>query len=237
MPQDTVVVALARGALESAAAWVLVGLAALFVAVLVVLVLVLGELRKLSKGWSKFVAETTEDAQPLLRHAASAARNLDRAADAVRSEVVRATSALGGIAGGLDDAALHLRKRLAELSALLDLIQSEAEEAVLDAAAKLRIFRRGAGLLHRASKGSAAPEAAQAADAAGDGESGARGGDAATDGGVSQTDGREDGLESDSPPSGGGPRTHGMDGDAPPGGGRIDGAERGAEEDGGTGQK
>lgn len=228
MPQDTVVVALARGALESAAAWVLVGLAALFVAVLVVLVLVLGELRKLSKGWSKFVAETTEDAQPLLRHAASAARNLDRAADAVRSEVVRATSALGGIAGGLDAAALHLRKRLAELSALLDLIQSEAEEAVLDAAAKLRIFRRGAGLLHRASKGSAAPEAAQAADAPESGEAA----DAAGDGNPGTA-----GLESDSPPSGGGPRTHGMDGDAPPGGGRIDGAERGAEADGGTGQK
>ena len=228
MPQDTVVVALARGALESAAAWVLVGLAALFVAVLVVLVLVLGELRKLSKGWSKFVAETTEDAQPLLRHAASAARNLDRAAEAVRSEVVRATSALGGIAGGLDDAALHLRKRLAELSALLDLIQSEAEEAVLDAAAKLRIFRRGAGLLHRASKGSAAPEAAQAADAPESGEAD----DAAGDGNPGTA-----GLEGDSAPRAGGPRTHGMDGDAPPGGGRIDGAERGAEADGGTGQK
>lgn len=228
MPQDTVVVALARGALESAAAWVLVGLAALFVAVLVVLVLVLGELRKLSKGWSKFVAETTEDAQPLLRHAASAARNLDRAAEAVRSEVVRATSALGGIAGGLDDAALHLRKRLAELSALLDLIQSEAEEAVLDAAAKLRIFRRGAGLLQRASKGSAAPEAAQAADAPESGEAAA----AAGDGNPGTA-----GLEGDSAPRGGGPRTHGMDGDAPPGGGRIDGAERGAEADGGTGQK
>ncbi len=228
MPQDTVVVALARGALESAAGWVLVGLAALFVAVLVVLVLVLGELRKLSKGWSKFVAETTEDAQPLLRHAASAARNLDRAAEAVRSEVVRATSALGGIAGGLDDAALHLRKRLAELSALLDLIQSEAEEAVLDAAAKLRIFRRGAGLLHRASKGSAAPEAVQAAEA----PESAEAADAAGDGNPGTAS-----LEGDSAPRGGGPRTHGMDGDAPPGGGRIDGVERGAEADGGTGQK
>ena len=228
MPQDTVVVALARGALESAAAWVLVGLAALFVAVLVVLVLVLGELRKLSKGWSKFVAETTEDAQPLLRHAASAARNLDRAAEAVRSEVVRATSALGGIAGGMDDAALHLRKRLAELSALLDLIQSEAEEAVLDAAAKLRIFRRGAGLLHRASKGSAAPEAGETADAPESGEAA----DAAGNGNPGTAS-----LEGDSAPRGGGPRTHGLDGDAPPGGGRIDGVERGAEADGGTGQK
>lgn len=160
MPQDTVFVALAQGAFESATGWIMIGLAVVFVAVLAALVVLLVELRKLSHGWSKFVAATTEDAEPLLRHAASAARNLDRAAEAVRAEVTRATGALAGIAGGLDDAADHLRKRLADLTALLDLIQSEAEEAVLDGAAKLRLLRRGVGLLHRAEKRSAPAETA-----------------------------------------------------------------------------
>lgn len=158
MSQDTVFVALAQGAFESATGWIMIGLAVVFVAVLAALVVLLVELRKLSHGWSKFVAATTEDAEPLLRHAASAARNLDRAAEAVRAEVTRATGAVAGIAGGLDDAADHLRKRLADLTALLDLIQSEAEEAVLDGAAKLRLLRRGVGLLHRAERRSAEAE-------------------------------------------------------------------------------
>lgn len=166
MAQDTVFVALPPGAFESAAVWMLVGLAAVFVAVLAALVVLLAELRKLSAGWSKFVAATTDDAEPLLRHAASAARNLDRAAEAVRAEVTRATSALAGIAGGLDDAAVHVRKRLADLSALLDLLQSEAEEAVLDGTAKLRLFRRGMGLLHRGEKGGGAAEASPTTDGA-----------------------------------------------------------------------
>lgn len=158
MSQDTVFVALAQGAFESATGWIMIGLAVVFVAVLAALVVLLVELRKLSHGWSKFVAATTEDAEPLLRHAASAARNLDRAAEAVRAEVTRATGAVAGIAGGLDDAADHLRKRLADLTALLDLIQSEAEEAVLDGAAKLRLLRRGVSLLHRAERRSTEAE-------------------------------------------------------------------------------
>ena len=158
MPQDTVVVALARGSLESATAWITIGLIAVCVAVLVVLVLVLAELRKLSRSWSEFAAATTESVQPLFRHAVGAARSLDQAAEAVRAEVTRATGALGGIATGLDDAAVHLRQRLAEFAALLDLIQSEAEEGVLDAAAKLRILRSGTGLLRRGRKRGEAPE-------------------------------------------------------------------------------
>lgn len=187
MPQDTVFVALAQGAFESATGWIMIGLAVVFVAVLAALVVLLVELRKLSHGWSKFVAATTEDAEPLLRHAASAARNLDRAAEAVRAEVTRATGALAGIAGGLDDAADHLRKRLADLTALLDLIQSEAEEAVLDGAAKLRLLRRGVGLLHRAEKRGTEAETSGgggASETSGSGGTPADGGDGhATDGG------------------------------------------------------
>ena len=147
MPQDTVVVALARGGLESATTWVTIGLALAVAGVLVVMVLVLLEVRRLSREWSGFLAATGTSVEPLVRHATGAARNLDQAAQAVRGEVERAAGALGGIAAGLEDAALQVRTRLADLSALLDLIQSEAEEGVLDATAKLRALRRGGGLL------------------------------------------------------------------------------------------
>lgn len=200
MSQDTVFVALAQGAFESATGWIMIGLAVVFVAVLAALVVLLVELRKLSHGWSKFVAATTEDAEPLLRHAASAARNLDRAAEAVRAEVTRATGAVAGIAGGLDDAADHLRKRLADLTALLDLIQSEAEEAVLDGAAKLRLLRRGVSLLHRAEKRSAE------AETSGGGASETSGGGAPETSGSGVPADGDDGraADGDSPGAGGG---------------------------------
>lgn len=169
MPQDTVVVALARGGLESAASWVTIGLALVIAAVLVVMVLVLSEVRKLSREWSEFLAATSAGVEPVVRHATGAARNLEQAAQALRAEVARASGALGGIAGGLDAAALQVRTRLADLSALLDLIQSEAEEGVLDAAAKLRVLRRGAGLLGRVRRGAPAVQDGADADDAGAG--------------------------------------------------------------------
>lgn len=169
MPQDTVVVALARGGLESATTWVTIGLALAVAGVLIVMVLVLLEVRRLSREWSGFLAATGTSVEPLVRHATGAARHLDQAAQAVRGEVERAAGALGGIAAGLEDAALQVRTRLADLSALLDLIQSEAEEGVLDATAKLRALRRGGSLLGGGLLGRLRRDAPAAQDGSGSG--------------------------------------------------------------------
>lgn len=159
MPQDTTVyIALQPDALESAAAWltastwVTVSLAVVLVGLLAVMVLVLVELRKLSQSWNGFVEVTARRTQPVLDHVTSAARNLDKTTGFVRDEVERATQAVGGITLGMEEASAHVRTRLAELSALLDLAQSEAEEAVLEAAAKVRTIRAGTGLLRRAAR-------------------------------------------------------------------------------------
>ncbi len=191
MPQDTVVVALARGGLESAMAWVTIGLALAVAGVLVVMVLVLSEVRRLSREWSRFLEATGTSVEPLVRHATGAARNLDQAAQAVRGEVERAAGALGGIAAGLEDAALQVRTRLADLSALLDLIQSEAEEGVLDATAKLRALRRGGGLLGGGLLGRLRGNAPAAQDGSG---SSVEGEDAGTEAGGAAAD---DGVPAD----------------------------------------
>lgn len=54
-----------------------------------------------------------------------------------------------GVTDDIGEASVEVKRRIADLSALLDLAQSEAEDAVLDAAAKLRMLRKGAGLLAR----------------------------------------------------------------------------------------
>ena len=145
--QDTTVVELARDGLAVVSAWTMVGLGLAFLAILVVLVLVLAELRTLSRAWTGFVATTTERSGPLVEHANNAARNLDHITSVVRSEIDRLKGMVEGVTDDVGEASVEVRRRIADLSALLDLAQSEAEDAVLDAAAKLRMLRKGAGLL------------------------------------------------------------------------------------------
>ena len=151
--QDTTVVEVARDGLGLVSAWMTIGIGVAFVAILVVLMFVLAELRLLSRAWSGFLTVTGDRSQPLVEHANNAARNLDHITGVVRSEVDRVHETLGGVAGDIGDASVEVKRRLGDLSALLDLAQSEAEDAVLEAAAKLRMLRAGAGLLSRRAAG------------------------------------------------------------------------------------
>ena len=143
--QDTTVVALARDGFASFAAWAMGAMALAFLALLVVVLLVLTELRRLSAAWTDFLAATGNRYRPLIEHVTSAARNADRISASVRSEVDRLGASFGGVASGIDEASSQLQKRLKDLLALVDLAQSEAEDAVLTAAAKVRMIRSGAG--------------------------------------------------------------------------------------------
>ena len=145
--QDTTVVEVARDGLALVSAWTMVAMGLAFLAILAVLVLVLAELRTLSRTWTGFLTTTTDRSKPLVEHANSAARNLDHITSVVRSEIDRLNGMIGGVTDDIGEASLEVKRRIADLSALLDLAQSEAEDAVLDAAAKLRMLRKGAGLL------------------------------------------------------------------------------------------
>ena len=68
----------------------------------------------------------------------------------VRSEVDRFDGALVEVAEDIGKASADVKRRVADLSALLDLAQSEAEDAVLDAAATVRTLRKGAALVRGA---------------------------------------------------------------------------------------
>ena len=180
--QDTTVVELARDGLAVVSAWTMVGLGLAFLAILVVLLLVLAELRMLSRTWTGFLATTSERSEPLLEHANSAARNLDHVTSVVRSEIDRLHGMIEGVTDDIGDASLEVRRRIADLSALLDVAQSEAEDAMLDAAAKLRMLRKGAGLLGkvRSAAAGAAGDTGNGGEGAADG-SGKDGEDADSD--------------------------------------------------------
>ena len=148
--QDTTIVTLARDGVGMISAWMTVGLGVAFVAILIVLLLVLAELRRLSRTWTDFLATTGKRSIPLVEHANNAARNLDRITRVVRSEVDRFDGALVEVVEDIGKASTDVKRRVADLSALLDLAQSEAEDAVLDAAATVRTLRKGAALVRGA---------------------------------------------------------------------------------------
>ena len=145
--QDTTVVALASDTLTLAPGWIGALVATVSVALLVALLLVLLELRRVGNTLAAFLATTEERTRPLVEHANAAARNVEHITQVVRTDLDRINEAFKGLAGGVGDASGELQKRLRDLLALLDLAQSEAEDAVLEAAAKVRAFRSGMGLL------------------------------------------------------------------------------------------
>lgn len=166
--QDTTVVALASDTLTLAPGWVGAVVAAAALALLVVLILVLVELRRVGNVWSSFMEATEARTRPLVEHANAAARNVEHITQVVRNDLDRINEAFTGLADGIGDASGELQKRLKDLMALLDLAQSEAEDAVLEAATKVRSFRSGMGLLRWPLTGSGRTDGsgeAQSADA------------------------------------------------------------------------
>lgn len=154
MLQDTTVVELARDGLTSFSAWAVGGAAVALVALLVVLLLVLAELRRLAASWTDFLAATGTRSQSLVDHASSAARNIDHITRTVRGEVDRLGASVGGLAKGIEHGSTELQRRLKDLLALVDVAQSEAEDAVLEVAAQIRTMRTSAaGLLRLAQLG------------------------------------------------------------------------------------
>ena len=164
--QDTTVVELARDGFTSFSAWAVGGAAVALVALLVVLLLVLAELRRLAASWTDFLAATSTRSQSLVDHASSAARNIDHITKTVRGEVDRLGASVGGLTKGIEHGSTELQSRLKDLLALVDVAQSEAEDAVLEVASKVRTMRTSAaGLfrlaqLHQSTRASAAAEPA-----------------------------------------------------------------------------
>jgi len=123
-----------------------------FAAILFVLVFILLEFRKLSRSFQELAATAADRSRPLIDSANSAAQNVDYITQVVRADVDRINRAVGGLTEGIEEASLDVQGRIRDMTALLDLAQSEAEDAVLDAATRVRALRAGAGRLSQAAR-------------------------------------------------------------------------------------
>ena len=140
-PQDTTVVALARDGYSVFTAWTLGGLAVAILAVLGTTLLALAEIRRLSVACTEFLKASETRSQALVDHVSAAMRNVEQITGTVRAEVERVSESFGGLAAGIDQASEQLKERLGHVLALVDLAQSEAEDAVLDVASGVRAIR------------------------------------------------------------------------------------------------
>ena len=111
--------------------------------------MILLELRSLSRGLQGFLGTATDRSRPLIDSANRAAENVDYITQVVRTDVDRVNRAFSGVADGLEQASLDVQGRVKDITALMDLAQAEAEDAVLDAATRVRALRAGAGVLGR----------------------------------------------------------------------------------------
>ena len=141
---------LARDSLGTVSDWATVGLGIAFLALLVVLLMILLELRGLSKSWQKVLVRVADRSGPLIDSANGAARNVEYITHVVRTDVERINGAVSGLATSLEEASEDVQLRIKDVRALLDLAQVEAEDAVLDAATRIRRLRSGQGLLSSA---------------------------------------------------------------------------------------
>jgi len=151
--QDTTVVTLARDSLAMVSDWASIGLGLACLALLVVLLFILFELRGLSRSWQQILSRVADRSGPLIESANSAARNVEYITHVVRTDVERVNHAISGLAGSIEEVSEDVQGRIKDVQALMDLAQIEAEDAVLDAATRIRTLRSGRGLLSRASLG------------------------------------------------------------------------------------
>ena len=147
LAQDTSVVQLAHDGLTVASQWSLIVAVVVLLGILVALAMALAKVRR---DLRSLLESVTEQTGPFLEHATGAVGNLKRVTDVISTEVECLNRTVGEVASEFGKLSVESRRRVAVISALLDVAQSEAEDAVLDLAAKVRMLRRGAALLTRA---------------------------------------------------------------------------------------
>ena len=146
---DTVVMVPARDAFDYIQAGTIGLVVVILILLLMILVRVLQTVEALSKSVDPLVDKATKGLDPVLERARSVSENVDYVSHAIRRDVEGLTEALDRVRGRLDQASDRMEERIEEFNALMELVQSEAEEIFLDTASTVRGFREGTRSLSR----------------------------------------------------------------------------------------
>jgi len=111
--------------------------------VLVALLAVLLQLRKLARSMGSVAKRLEKDAAPVMERARSVAANVDFITMAVRTDVQKLNASMSGLNERLREASARMEERIQDFSAMVEVLQGEAEDLALDTAAAVRGVRAG----------------------------------------------------------------------------------------------
>lgn len=111
--------------------------------VLVALVLLLLEIRKTTTSLARVTGRVEQDARPVLERAKGVAENLEFISAAVRTDVQKVNESVARLNDRLREASERMEERIQDFTALVEVLQAEAEDLALDTAAAVRGVRAG----------------------------------------------------------------------------------------------
>ncbi len=127
-------------------------LTVLVLGLLLALVGLLLQMRKLVRSVGEVTRRLEKDAGPVMDKARSVAENVDFITAAVRSDIQMVNESVARLNGRLREASESMEERVQDFTALVEVLQSEAEELALDTAAAVRGVRQGTRALANGAK-------------------------------------------------------------------------------------
>jgi uncharacterized protein YoxC len=140
---DTVNFAMQPSALATAESVATIVLTVAVLGVLVGLVGVLLQMRKLTRSLGEAAQRVQHDAGPVLDRARSVAENVEFITAAVRTDVQKLNDSVARLNDRLKQASDRMEERIQDFTALVEVLQTEAEDLALDTAAAVRGVRAG----------------------------------------------------------------------------------------------
>jgi uncharacterized protein YoxC len=144
--------------------------------------------RKSYKKVNQLLERIYGDVNPIMRHASIVADNVDYITTALRTDVQKISATIATANTRLQQAVTVTEQRLNDISALLQVVQQEAEDAFVSTASAMRGVRTGASALARQDSGPIFATSEEDVDEVGFGAE-------------EQTEEASDGFDSDTPPA------------------------------------
>jgi len=113
------------------------------------LLMLFGELRRLSAELRRVTQTLDRDAAPALQSVRTAAEDVGQIVATVREEVDGIVGTSQNLRTRVEGAVISVEDRLRDIETLLDVVLEEVEDTALDVAAALRTTRRGGRLFKR----------------------------------------------------------------------------------------
>ncbi len=144
---DTLVMLQARDGLETASLVAGLVLTTAFVLILVALVVLLFQLRGIQRTVADLAGRLEKRVDPILDRGKEVAANVEFISGAIRTDIQRVSDSVRSLSDRLQSASDRMEERIGEFNALMEVVQSEAEDVFIGSTATMRGIREGARAL------------------------------------------------------------------------------------------